>query len=267
MPSTADLHAQRLNQLLPGGKAVWIPVDHGASGYPESGLANMAELYSQLSPAVDAMVAQKGVVSYLSPLKGTNLINHLSVSTEHGGKRSSDKVLVGSVAEAVSRGAIAVSVQINVGSKFEPDMIERMGEISTQCHELGVPLLGMMYARGENLQITNDPTKGVAHAVRLGWELGCDVVKTTWTGDIESFEIVTSGVPIPVLIAGGVTSNGSVDEEINLLKMVKQSILAGGAGVCMGRQVFSHVNPAGIANAIRAVVHENIGPVEAAKLI
>jgi DhnA family fructose-bisphosphate aldolase class Ia len=226
----------------------------------------MAELYSQLSPIVDAVVAQKGVVSYFSALNGTELIAHLSVSTEHGGSRSADKVLVGTVAEAVSRGAIAVSVQINVGSPFEADMIERMGEISTQCHDLGVPLLGMMYARGENLQVEGDSTRGVAHAVRLGWELGCDVIKTSWTGDMKSFEIVTSSVPIPVLIAGG-NGDGSKENVIGLLKIIEQSILAGGAGVCMGRQVFAHPNPAGIAAAIRAVVHEEMNPVEAMELI
>ncbi|MBT3772296.1 MAG: fructose-bisphosphate aldolase, partial [Euryarchaeota archaeon] len=40
-----------------------------------------------------------------------------------------------------------------------------------------------------------------------------------------------------------------------------------GAGVCMGRQVFAHPNPAGIAAAIQAVVHEKMDPVEAMGLI
>lgn len=269
MASMAEMHAKRLNILLPDGKAVWIPIDHGASEFPLPGLSDMSGLYSQLSSEVDAVVAQKGVVSYFSKLnastkgKAVPLIAHLSVSTEHGGERSADKVLVGSVAEAISRGASAVSVQINVGSPFEADMIERMGQISTQCHESGMPLLGMMYARGENLQIDADPTKGVAHAVRLGWELGCDVVKTSWTGDLESFEVVTSGVPIPVLIAGGDVGGDPLD----LLILIKQSMLAGGAGVCMGRQVFSHPRPRAMAKAIRMVVHDGVGPVEAAKTL
>ena len=140
-------------------------------------------------------------------------------------------------------------------------MIVRMGEISEQCHHLGVPLLGMMYARGPNLQTEGDPTKGVAHAVRLGWELGCDVVKTTWTGSIESFDMVTSGVPIPVLVAGGAKG----DYGAGLFKMIKQSILAGGAGVCMGRNVFSHENPQEMATALHQLVHQQLGPIEAAE--
>ncbi len=250
----------RLEKLLPGGRGVWIPVDHGASSFPEKGLSDMESLYQNLGEGkVDAVVAQKGVVSHLSKIKnGPPLIAHLSVSTIHSGERSDDKVLVGSVQEAVSRGADAVSVQVNVGSKYEADMIERMGVISEQCHELGIPLLGMMYARGPNLQIEGDSTKGIAHAVRLGWELGCDVVKTSWTGSIESFEIVTSGVPIPVLVAGGPIG----EDNIELFKMVKQSILAGGAGVCMGRNVFSNENPREMAKALHDLIHLHAGPKE-----
>ena len=252
----------RLGKLLPNGRGVWIPLDHGASFYPLSGLEDMTSLYLSLGEGnVDAVVAQKGAVSHFSTLSGPPLVAHLSVSTIHGGERSDDKVVVGSVEEALSRGAIAVSVQVNVGSKHETEMITRMGHVSEQCHRLGVPLLGMMYARGENLQIDGDPTNGVAHAVRLGWELGCDVVKTQWTGSMESFEIVTSGVPIPVLVAGGEKH----DDVEGLLKMVKQSILAGGAGVCIGRQVFSHQDPAAYANALHEVVQRGIGPRDAAE--
>jgi len=78
---------------------------------------------------------------------------------------------------------------------------------------------------------------------------------------MESFEIVTSGVPIPVLVAGGEKH----DDIEGLLKMVKQSILAGGAGVCMGRQVFSHHDPAAYAKALHDVVQRGVGPREAAE--
>ena len=107
----------RMEKLLPNGRGVWIPLDHGASFYPLSGLENMTSLYLSLGEGnVDAVVAQKGAVSHFSTLSGPPLIAHLSVSTIHGGERSDDKVVVGSVEEALSRGAIAVSVQVNVGS-------------------------------------------------------------------------------------------------------------------------------------------------------
>ena len=34
----ADTLEDRLDRMLPNGKGVWVPLDHGASNYPEQGL-------------------------------------------------------------------------------------------------------------------------------------------------------------------------------------------------------------------------------------
>ena len=39
--SMSDDLANRLKRLLPNGRGVWIPMDHGLSGYPENGLDRM----------------------------------------------------------------------------------------------------------------------------------------------------------------------------------------------------------------------------------
>jgi DhnA family fructose-bisphosphate aldolase class Ia len=162
-------------------------------------------------------------------------------------------MLVGSVEEALSRGAKGVSVQVNMGSPAEPEMIERLGLITQDSHYLDCPVLGMIYPRGKYLNVMEeDETDGAAHAARLAFELGCQVVKTKWTGSIESFKKVTSAVPIPVLIAGGPA--GSSTKEI--LTIVEQAMQAGAGGVCMGRQVFSHSNPKGMVSALKAIIHD-----------
>ena len=237
--------------LLPKGKGVWIPIDHGVSDFPVNGLENLDQLIEAISHA-DAIVAQKGVVSHYCS-SNANFVAHLSVSTRHAGERNSDKMLVGSVEEALSRGAKGVSVQVNMGSPDEPEMIERLGAITQDSHFLNCPVLGMIYPRGENLDIMEgDDTNAAAHAARLAFELGCDVVKTKWTGSVESFRKVTSSVPIPVLIAGGPA--GATTEET--LTTVHKAMQAGGGGVCMGRQVFSHANPKAMVSALRAIIHD-----------
>ena len=56
--------ATRLDALLPGGRGVWIPIDHGASDYPTEGLQDLeATITSLVKAGVNAIVAQKGVVS------------------------------------------------------------------------------------------------------------------------------------------------------------------------------------------------------------
>ena len=36
----ANTLEERLERILPGGKGVWIPMDHGASGFPVDGLTD-----------------------------------------------------------------------------------------------------------------------------------------------------------------------------------------------------------------------------------
>ena len=41
MTDPSDNITAVLSRLLPDGRGVWIPMDHGLSGYPESGLDRM----------------------------------------------------------------------------------------------------------------------------------------------------------------------------------------------------------------------------------
>ena len=51
--------SERLEHLLPNGRGVWIPIDHGMSDYPTQGLEDTEELIRQLvSAGVNAIVAQ-----------------------------------------------------------------------------------------------------------------------------------------------------------------------------------------------------------------
>ena len=244
-----------LSSLLPGGRGVWVPMDHGLTAYPAEGLNDIDLAVDDcISAGVDAIVLQKGVLSHQSfRTQWRNFVMHVSASTIHGGENADRKVLVGTAEEAHKRGASALSCQINLGDRNEYDMIESAGAITTSALEYTLPVLGMVYPRGPNLVLSEgDPTNNVAHAARVAWELGCHVAKVPWTGDGESFAEVCSAVPIPVLIAGG-----PVDKPfIHTLKIVESAVSSGASGVCMGRQVFSSSNRVGRIKALRAIVHE-----------
>ena len=93
----------------------------------------------------------------------------------------------------------------------------------------------------------------MAHAARVAFEIGCDVGKTTWTGDEDSFARVTRAAPIPLLVAGGAKTNTR-----EMLTMVEKAMNNGAAGVCMGRQVFAHEQPSAVARALVLIVHQNL---------
>lgn len=250
--------ASRLDSLLPNGRGVWIPIDHGASDFPVDGLTDTEHVIRSLVRAgVDAIIAQKGLVSHYSHLcqgSSTDMVVHFSVSTRHAGPDNANKVLVGNADEVLPRGGLGVSCQVNMGSPNEAVMIERMGQMSRAALHHQLPMFGMVYARGEHLSVMEgDDTNANAHAVRLAFELGCDAAKTTWTGGKESFKKVTSAVPIPVLVAGGPATGDSKA----ILTMVRDALDAGASGICMGRQVFAHPNVEAIAKALMMLVHQD----------
>ena len=260
--------AERLRQLLPNQRGVWIPIDHGASDYPSPGLESLDVLISALVDAgVDAIVAQKGVVSaYAHLCEGTNthMVVHYSVSTRHAGPDANNKVLVGHADETLVRGGMGVSSQVNMGSENEASMIERMGELNRQALHAGLPSFGMVYARGPHLNHQpSDITRSQAHAVRLAFELGCDAAKCVWTGDETSFRAVAASAPIPLLLAGGPATGDTLE----VLTTVEQALHAGASGVCMGRQVFALANPHAMARALVMMVHDGASAKEAAEAV
>ena len=171
-------------------------------------------------------------------------------------------MLTGSVKEAIRLGADGVSLHINIGGKEEPEMVEQLGKISEECHEWNVPLLAMMYPRGENVKDPHDP-EVVAHTARIGAECGADIVKTLYTGDIDSFKKVTESIPVPVVIAGGPKSKTDLD----ILQMTEDAMTAGAKGVTYGRNIFAHKTPDKMVEALAGIILKKQTAKEMAKKI
>ena len=67
----ADALSDRLDRILPGGKGVWIPMDHGASSFPVRGLEDTdSAVDAVISGGADAIVMQKGLLSHNSARNG-----------------------------------------------------------------------------------------------------------------------------------------------------------------------------------------------------
>ncbi len=233
------------------GNCVIVPMDHGVSIGPTEGLVNMKKTVDDVANGgATAVLMHKGLIRYSHRTSGHDigLILHLSASTDIG-VTSNSKVLVATVEEALKIGADAVSVHINVGAETEPQMLSDLGAVSKECNEWGMPLLVMAYPRGPKIKNSYD-TDAIAHAARVATELGADIVKCSYTGDIDSFKEVVKGTLAPIVIAGG--PKMSSDDDI--LQMVYDSVQAGGHGVSIGRNVFQHRNVEGMTRAISDIV-------------
>ncbi|MCW4015547.1 MAG: 2-amino-3,7-dideoxy-D-threo-hept-6-ulosonate synthase [Candidatus Bathyarchaeota archaeon] len=253
---------RRLNKIFQkDNRTVIVPMDHGVTVGPIKGLVNMQSIIDKLLAGdVDAVVVNRGIAKTVDA-GNAGLIVHLSGITMHC-PDPNNKVQVCSVADAVRLGADAVSVHINIGANEEAQMLSTLGMVACECDDYGMPLLAMMYPRGPSIKDSH-AVDVVAHAARLGAELGADIIKTNYTGDAESFKEVVDSCPVPVIIAGGPKAETTQD----VLQMVKDSISAGGAGLSIGRNVFQHNDPAKMVKALSAIVHENATVAEAMKIL
>jgi predicted phospho-2-dehydro-3-deoxyheptonate aldolase len=237
-------------------------MDHGITVGPVPGLEDLAARISEADRGgATAVVVHKGEVQTFveaSPRR-TGLIVHLSASVSHQ-PDPNQKVLVGTVEEAVMLGADAVSVHVNIGSPTTADMMADAGIVAHDCRLLGVPLLVMVYPRGPDIDDPYDPEL-VAHCARAAEEVGADIVKTNYTGDTESFARVVGSIRSPVITAGGPPS----DDPLAPLRQAAGTIEAGGAGVACGRNVFQHKDPEAMTRALASVIFDGSSPEQAAR--
>jgi class I fructose-bisphosphate aldolase len=162
------------------------------------------------------------------------------------------------VQEALRLGADAVSVHVNLGGEAEGAMLADLGRISREADDWGMPLLAMVYARGPHIKNSFAPDV-IAHSARVVTELGADMVKVPYCGDIDSFRHVVESCRIPLVIAGGEKMNSTRE----FLQMAKDSIMAGGVGLSVGRNVFQHPRPRDMMRALAGIVHSGKGVDEA----
>ena len=177
MASKKELLSKIINPV--SGRTVIVPMDHGVTDGPIAGLEKMDEIIRKVKEGgADAIIVHKGIFKlYREAIGDLPALIHISASTGMG--VSLKKVLVATAREVKNLGAAGVSVHLNIGNEYEPEMLRDLGVISRECEEEGLPLLAMMYPRGiidGRIVHYNDPAR-VAHAARLAAELGADIVK------------------------------------------------------------------------------------------
>lgn len=236
------------------GRTVIVPLDHGISAGPMQGIVDLRDTVSRVAEGgANAVIMHKGMTRCGSRDKGPDigLLTHLSASTGISPYANS-KVLVGTVEDAMRLGADGVSVHVNLGDEDEGSMLADLGRIASEADSWGMPVLAMVYARGPKVKNEFSPEL-VAHCARVGLELGADIIKVAYTGDKQTFAEAIRGCTVPVVIAGG----PKLDSTEAFLKMVKDSLDAGAAGLSVGRNIFQHPDPTMLCRTLSGLVHHN----------
>ena len=231
---------------------------------PELGLRRVDQKIEQVKAGnADAVLGFRGLLTrHADILAGKPTLMNLTASTTR--TTHTRKVQIASVEQAVQMGVDSVAVHVNISSKYETEMLKILADVSRDCERFGMPLLAIMYARGEKATgeddnylelLESDPEKYaeiIRHAVRVGVELGADMIKTSFTGSAESFRtVVESASGTPILMAGG--PKIPIPE---FLEKAYAATQAGASGVCVGRNLFQRDEGEEVTIALRYIVHE-----------
>jgi putative autoinducer-2 (AI-2) aldolase len=244
----------RLARIFPPGtnRTVMLAIDHGYFQGPTTGLERVDLSIVPLLGFADALMTTRGMVrSTIPATSGVPIVLRAS-----GGpsilKDLSDEQIAVAMEDAVRLNATAVAVQVFIGGENETQSVHNMTRLVDQGQQAGIPVLAVTAVGRE---LTRD-ARYLRLAVRICAELGAHVVKTYYCA--EDFDTVTSGCPVPVVMAGGKKLS-----ELDALTMAYNAIEAGAAGVDMGRNIFQSDQPVAMMRAIRAVVHDSAKPEQA----
>jgi class I fructose-bisphosphate aldolase len=256
----------RMNRLFSKGDGHYlgITVDHAMARGVLKGLDTIEDTLEKLAAGrPDAITMHKGIAEKCFAPYAGKIPLVMKCSTFSPYQPDLDTV-VADVEEAVRLGADAVSIGCMVCGDTQPVQLAALGKISKDAASFGMPLIAHIYPRGN--QITKDSfykKEYVAYAARIGAELGVDIVKTSYTGDPESFAKVAQACPAKLVAAGGDPGK----DMKSYFQMTYDVLEAGAIGVTYGRFVFQYHDPASLIQAIASIVHGGASVKEALEVL
>ncbi|WP_455140962.1 class I fructose-bisphosphate aldolase [Candidatus Hodarchaeum mangrovi] len=245
----------RLNRLFDKSskKIVIVPMDHGAYMGPINGIENIEKtIIAAHEGGADAILINPGIMRFIP----TNLLGELSIILRITNTNVKSEIfpyepVISSVSNVIKLGIDAIAFTVNIGGLYDLEGISEFGKVNEECQEYGIPLLGEFLPAGAKMV---DPysSENVKFVARIASELGADLIKTNYTGSPETFREVTSTALVPVVIAGGETMG--TDKDVMLT--IEGAMKGGGAGICIGRNLWQRKNPRKMIEAACKIVHE-----------
>jgi DhnA family fructose-bisphosphate aldolase class Ia len=254
---------RRLNHIFqPDGRVLIVAFDHGMIDGPAPGMEQPGRTLAQIvRGGADAILTTFGVATrFAREIASLGLILRLDGGGTKLGKMDGPGARFYSVEDALRLGADAVAVSAFPGSAKEEATLETLARVIAEAHAWGLPVMAEMVPGGFDSGPEFRTPESLAISARVAAELGADWVKIPYTA---GFEQVTGGCYVPAVILGG-SKKGS---ERSLLETIRASLLAGGAGVAIGRNIFQAEEPAAMTAAVAALLHQEASIDEAMAIL
>jgi len=243
----------RLRRILrpADGRTVMLAIDHGYFLGPTSGLERPGDTVGPLLPYADSLMLTRGVLrSSIPPDADVPIVLRMSGGTSILTELSREGTTV-AVEDAIRLNASAITLSVFVGAEGERTTLLNLARLVDAGERYGIPVLAVT-AVGKDM--VRD-ARYLGLACRISAEIGAHMVKTYYC---DGFEEVVRSTPVPVVIAGG-----KKVPERDAIRLARDAVAAGAAGVDMGRNIFQSDCPVGMIRAVRAVVHDGAGLDEA----
>jgi len=246
----------RLSRLIQSdGHCQFLPIDHGYFQGPTRCLERPQDTIRDLIPNADGLFVTRGVLrASIDPDIQTPIILRVSGGTSVVGKDLANEILTTSIEEIIRLNVAAVGLSIFVGSDYEKETLQNLSFLVDECEEFGIPVMAVT-AVGKELE--KRAARYLALSCRIAAELGAKIVKTYYCA--EDFEKVTSGCPVPIVIAGG----PKCETELEVFDFVYDGMQKGAIGVNLGRNVWQNPHPAAMMKALNGVIHDSLTPKQA----
>jgi class I fructose-bisphosphate aldolase len=256
----------RMNRLFahPSGRLCSVAVDHFigyAAGLPHGLRAIQPTLAAIVAGQPDAVTMHKGIAaSAWAPYAGRiPLILQAIIA------RPDDTAFeqLATPEDAVRLGADAFAVAAHVRGSTEAEHLRRVADCVRAAARFEMPVICHIYPRdASDLSRISLDAKDIAWAVRCAVEVGVDVVKTPYCGDVAAHTQIVADCPVPLVAAGGPRAD-TLEDALGLIAQVIQS---GARGATIGRNVWGFERITAAVTAFKAVIHDGRTPQEALRI-
>ena len=254
----------RLNRIFghSSGRLCSVAVDHFMTyqtGLPE-GLRDMPGILKLLVKGrPDAITMQIGIARNIWP----DFAGSIPMILQSSMFRIDDSAAARAATpeDAVRLGADAFAIACFVRGPTEGSYMQAVAEAVHEAERYDMPVICHIYPRtygNGGVQISFTP-EDIAWAARCAIELGVDVIKVPYCGDVEAYRQIVATSPVRVVAAGGPRASDLKSS----LAMMADVVRSGAAGATIGRNIWGFNNVTANVRAFKAVIHDGMSSEDA----
>lgn len=242
--------SRRLNRLFVGekGRCLLSPLDHAGWLGPVKGLDRPRAIVGQvIRGGANAILASPGFLQAAAGVIPPQVGLVLRVSVTAGlATNISQETPIAALEAALRMDADAVAVSVFFGRQGDVEIYRWLAGLIQACQPYAMPVVAEMMPPEDR----SYDAGAIAHAARIGMEIGADVIKTNFCGKADEFQQVVEAVPLPIIVAGGPRQK----DDSSLVNMVREALAGGAKGVAIGRRVWQSDDPEGMTRQIAQIL-------------